>query len=103
MDRGRRPASHVERGLEPAAVFAASEHVALGVWEQLRRKGIRVPEHMSLPGFDDLPDSRAKTPPLTTVRVPFLELGRELGGRRGRSWTPPEEPRISTEEQASLA
>jgi len=68
----------LQRGMKPTAIVAASDHIAMGVWEHLRRKGLRVPDHMSLLGFDDLPDSMAKDPPLTTVRVPFLDLGREL-------------------------
>lgn len=68
----------LQRGLQPTAIFAASDHVALGVWEELRRSGVRVPEDCSLVGFDDIPDSRLTNPPLTTVRNPFLELGREL-------------------------
>ncbi|MBZ5624002.1 MAG: LacI family transcriptional regulator [Acidobacteriia bacterium] len=68
----------LRRGLRPTAIFAASDHIALGVWEQLRRSGLRVPEDCSLIGFDDIPDSRLTNPPLTTVHNPFLELGREL-------------------------
>jgi LacI family transcriptional regulator len=66
------------QGLRPTAIFAASDHMALGVWEQLRRSGLRVPEDCSLVGFDDIPDSQVTNPPLTTVHNPFLELGREL-------------------------
>lgn len=64
--------------LRPTAIFAASDHIALGVLEQLRRSSLRVPEDCSLVGLDDIPDSRATNPPLTTVHNPFLELGREL-------------------------
>ena len=68
----------LRQGLKPSAIFAASDHVALGVLEQLRRARLRVPEDLSLIGFDDIPDSRSTSPPLTTVHNPFLELGREL-------------------------
>jgi LacI family transcriptional regulator, galactose operon repressor len=68
----------LRQGLRPTAIFAASDHMALGVWEQLRQSGLRVPEDISLVGFDDIPDSQVTNPPLTTVHNPFLELGREL-------------------------
>lgn len=65
-------------GLRPTAILAASDHIALGVWNYLRQAGVRVPEHCSLVGVDDIPDSSATNPPLTTVHNPFLRLGREL-------------------------
>ncbi len=68
----------MRQGFRPTAIFAASDHIALGVWEQLRRSGVRVPEECSLVGLDDIPDSRVTNPPMTTVHNPFLELGREL-------------------------
>ncbi len=68
----------MRQGLRPTAILAASDHIALGVWNYLRQAGVRVPENCSLVGVDDLPDSSATNPPLTTVRNPFLQLGREL-------------------------
>jgi DNA-binding LacI/PurR family transcriptional regulator len=68
----------LRQGIRPTAIFAASDHVALGVLEQLRRNGVRVPEDCSVVGFDDLPDASLTNPPLTTVHNPFFELGREL-------------------------
>jgi LacI family transcriptional regulator len=68
----------LRQGIRPTAIFAASDHVALGVLEQLRRSGVRVPEDCSVVGFDDLPEASLMNPPLTTVHNPFSELGREL-------------------------
>jgi DNA-binding LacI/PurR family transcriptional regulator len=68
----------LQQGVRPTAIFAASDHVALGALEQLRRNHVRVPEDCSLVGFDDLPDASVTNPPLTTVHNPFFELGREL-------------------------
>jgi LacI family transcriptional regulator len=68
----------LRQGIRPTAIFAASDHLALGVLEQLRRNKVRVPEDCSVVGFDDLPDASATNPPLTTVHNPFFELGREL-------------------------
>jgi LacI family transcriptional regulator len=59
----------------PSAVFAASDEMALGVYEAARRRGLRVPEDLSIVGFDDLPQARWAPPPLTTVRQPLAEMG----------------------------
>lgn len=58
------------------AVFAANDLSAYGARLSLYRKGIRVPEDISLVGFDDLPGSSYTTPPLTTIRQPLYEIGR---------------------------
>jgi LacI family transcriptional regulator len=60
----------------PTAVFAASDQMALGAIEALRRQGLRVPEDMSVVGFDDLPEVRWSAPPLTTVRQPLADMGK---------------------------
>lgn len=57
------------------AVFAANDQMALGVIHGLHDRGIRVPEDVSVVGFDDLPDARHFLPPLTTVRQDFHALG----------------------------
>jgi LacI family transcriptional regulator len=59
----------------PTAVFAASDQMAFGVYEALRRRGLRVPDDVSVVGFDDLPEARWASPPLTTVRQPLTEMG----------------------------
>ncbi|WP_236242740.1 LacI family DNA-binding transcriptional regulator [Streptomyces sp. CC228A] len=66
----------VELDDPPTALFAASDQMALGAMEALRRRGLRVPEDMSVVGFDDLPGVRWSAPPLTTVRQPLAEMGR---------------------------
>jgi len=60
----------------PTAVFAASDEMALGIYEAARKRGLLVPEHLSIVGFDDLPQARWASPPLTTVRQPLEEMGR---------------------------
>ncbi|MFE2282025.1 LacI family DNA-binding transcriptional regulator [Streptomyces sp. NPDC059454] len=60
----------------PTAVFAASDQMALGAIEALRGRGLRVPEDMSVVGFDDLPEVRWSAPPLTTVRQPLADMGK---------------------------
>ena len=58
------------------AVFAANDQMALGLLAALRDAGRGVPEDVSVVGVDDLPESAYFTPPLTSVRQDFAELGR---------------------------
>jgi LacI family transcriptional regulator len=59
----------------PTAVFAGSDETALGVIEAARTRGLRVPEELSVVGFDDTPVARLAAPPLTTIRQPLREMG----------------------------
>ncbi|QFY14680.1 LacI family DNA-binding transcriptional regulator [Nonomuraea phyllanthi] len=61
---------------EVTAVFVANDQMALGVVRALREAGRRVPEEVSVSGFDDIPESAYFWPPLTTVRQDFGEVGR---------------------------
>jgi DNA-binding LacI/PurR family transcriptional regulator len=63
-------------GIEFDAVFAGDDDAAFGVLAALREMGKRVPEDVSVAGFDDLRSSRYLTPSLTTVRAPTEEVGR---------------------------
>jgi len=65
----------ISRGRTFSAVFAANDESAYGVRLALYRRGIRVPEDISLVGFDDIRPSAFTTPPLTTVRQPATEIG----------------------------
>ena len=56
-------------------MFVANDQMALGVLRALTSPGRRVPEDVSVVGFDDLPEAAYFTPPLTTVRQDFVELG----------------------------
>jgi LacI family transcriptional regulator len=58
----------------PTAVFAGSDLQAVGVYEAARAAGLRIPEDLSVVGFDDLPVARWVGPPLTTVRQPLQEM-----------------------------
>jgi LacI family transcriptional regulator len=60
----------------PTAIFASSDQMAFGVYEAVRRRGLRVPDDVSVIGFDDLPEVRWSSPPLTTVHQPLSEMGR---------------------------
>lgn len=61
------------------AVVAANDTVALGAAAALRDRGLRIPEDISVAGFDDLPFSVDVVPALTTVRLPLAEAGARAG------------------------
>ncbi len=58
------------------AVFVANDQMALGLLRRIHEAGKSVPHDLSLVGFDDIPEAAYFTPPLTTVRQDFAELGR---------------------------
>jgi LacI family transcriptional regulator len=58
------------------AIFAGNDGVAAGAIAALREVGRRVPDDVSVVGYDDVPSAADFNPPLTTVRVPQAELGR---------------------------
>ena len=60
----------------PTAVFAANDAVALGVLQAAHEVGLRVPDDLSVIGFDDSHAAAEATPPLTTVRQPLFDMGR---------------------------
>jgi DNA-binding LacI/PurR family transcriptional regulator len=61
---------------ECTAVFAANDQMALGLLRAMHERGRRVPQEVSIVGFDDIPDSGSFIPPLTTVHQDFAEVGR---------------------------
>ncbi len=64
-------------GEEFSAVFVASDNVAMGAKAALRKAGLRIPDDISIVGFDDVPWSKYSDPPLTTVRLPAQDLASE--------------------------
>jgi hypothetical protein len=105
------------------AVVAANDTMALGLLDELGRSGTRVPDQLAVVGFDDVEESRFAIPPLTTVRQPLHEQGRdavrvvldqlsgsapehimrepELVTRRSCGCLAPHEPSATMSEQAS--
>ncbi|WHT22513.1 LacI family DNA-binding transcriptional regulator [Crossiella sp. CA-258035] len=65
---------------EVTAVFAANDHLALGVLRAMSERGRRVPWEVSVVGFDDVPEAAYFIPPLTTVRPDFAAVARETLG-----------------------
>ncbi|WP_375186573.1 LacI family DNA-binding transcriptional regulator [Sphingobium yanoikuyae] len=66
----------LQRDDRPTAIFATNDPMALGVLTLAHDLGLRVPEDLSVAGFDDTPASRTSWPPLTTVRQPLDHMGR---------------------------
>jgi DNA-binding LacI/PurR family transcriptional regulator len=66
-----------EDGLRPTAILAMSDVMAIGVMWAVREVGLRVPEDVSIVGFDDLDVASYSNPPLTTVHQPIRQKGEE--------------------------
>jgi len=66
----------LDQGKLPTAVFAYNDVTAIGTWMELERQGLRVPDDISLVGFDDIPMSSLIRNGLTTVAWPHYEYGR---------------------------
>jgi DNA-binding LacI/PurR family transcriptional regulator len=64
-------------GKKFTAVFVASDNVAMGAKSALREAGLRIPEDVSIMGFDDIPWAQYSDPPLTTIRLPAQKLASE--------------------------
>lgn len=81
------------------AIFAANDQMAIGAALGLYRDGLRIPDQVSMVGFDDLAIARFSLPPLTTVRQPVYEMGHRaaaavlelIQGRRPEPTLPPPE------------
>jgi LacI family transcriptional regulator len=67
----------LDRGLQVDAVFAVNDVMAVGAMAALREQGHQVPRDIALAGFDDIATLRDVEPPLTTVRIPLVEMGRQ--------------------------
>ncbi|MFE6662830.1 LacI family DNA-binding transcriptional regulator [Streptomyces sp. NPDC057697] len=79
----------LRREPEVTAIVAANDTVALGASAAIRDRGLRIPEDLSVAGFDDLPFSVDAVPALTTVRLPLFEAGARAGRLAMGKETPP--------------
>jgi LacI family transcriptional regulator len=61
----------------PSAIFAGNDEMAIGIYTSARKAGLRVPDDLSIVGFDDTPMAARMWPPMTSVRLPIREMGRE--------------------------
>jgi LacI family transcriptional regulator len=83
----------LERRTRFSAIFAANDQMAIGAALGLYRHGLRVPDDVSLVGFDDVAGALYMVPPLTTVHHPIQELG-ELAARAMLSLLAGERPQV---------
>lgn len=75
----------------PSAIICASDAVALGVLRGVARHGLRVPDHVSVTGYDDLALAALSNPPLTSVRQPLSDMVRQALARITKP-RPPDAP-----------
>jgi LacI family transcriptional regulator len=61
----------------PTAIFASNDAMAFGVMEAVRDRGLRIPEDISIIGFDNIPQAEHVSPQLTTIEQPLADMGRE--------------------------
>ena len=62
---------------QPTALFCANDEMAIGALKGLKEKGLKVPDNISVTGFDDLDMANYCDPPLTTIRQPAVRMGEE--------------------------
>jgi DNA-binding LacI/PurR family transcriptional regulator len=76
-------ASGYEMGLlladqpDVTAILCGNDTMTIGLYRALTERGLRIPDDVSIVGFDDIPEAGYYTPPLTTVRQDFGEVGRQ--------------------------
>lgn len=75
-ESGYRAGLRLAEQTDCTAVFAANDQMALGLLRALAERGRKVPQDVSVIGFDDIPDSGSFQPPLTTVHQDFADVGR---------------------------
>jgi DNA-binding LacI/PurR family transcriptional regulator len=75
-ESGYRAGLRLAEQADCTAVFAANDQMALGLLRALHERGRKVPDDVSVIGFDDIPESASFLPPLTTIHQDFAEVGR---------------------------
>jgi len=63
------------RSAPPTAIFAGNDNIAFGIYRALAKLGYRIPEDISVVGFDDIPLAEHLVPPLTTIHLPWDKIG----------------------------
>jgi DNA-binding LacI/PurR family transcriptional regulator len=88
-------AALLDHSPRPTAILATTDQLAFGVLQAARQRGVRVPDQLSVVGFDDLPAAAAASPPLTTIRQSLVEKGRVAGRLALKSWPNGEPPAVA--------
>jgi DNA-binding LacI/PurR family transcriptional regulator len=70
--------SILKHGAPVTAIFAGEDTAARGVYKALQEAGLRIPEDISVAGFNDIPEAAALNPPLTSVRVFTDQVGKQM-------------------------
>ncbi|MFI5554630.1 LacI family DNA-binding transcriptional regulator [Streptomyces sp. NPDC051738] len=92
-ESGYRAGLRIAEQRDCTAVFAANDQMALGLLRALHERGRRVPEDISVVGFDDIAESASFLPPLTTIHQDFAEVGRLcVEGVLGKIRRPAQDP-----------
>ena len=78
---GQRATERLLARTTPDAILAGNDVVAFGAMTALRNAGLRIPEDVAVVGFDDVPLAEHASPPLTTVRLPAVDMGRRAAER----------------------
>jgi LacI family transcriptional regulator len=80
FEGGRRAVLQLFKYIEDiTAIVAANDETALGLMWQLKQKGIKIPEDISIVGIGNIPAARYSYPPLTTISLPLYTLGKQIG------------------------
>ena len=96
-DEGLRAAAQlISNGQEFTAIVAANDLLALGAYEAIADAGLSCPGDISVTGFNDMPFVDRLSPPLTTIRIPHYELGREAARRLIELIEAPDSPARAT-------
>jgi LacI family repressor for deo operon, udp, cdd, tsx, nupC, and nupG len=78
LESGARVGHEIAGGARrPTAVFCSNDEMAIGLLRALSAEGLRVPEDISVAGFDDIEFAEMASPALTTIRQPRRELGQQ--------------------------
>ncbi len=103
MDEAHQAMNRIlEKRLKPTAVLAHNDVRAIGVMDALKQSGLRIPEEISVVGFDDIALSHEVVPSLTTVHVPKKTMGRTAVQRLLKSFNGKQDPFIKVIVPTSL-